>query len=283
MAKTRPGWELRAFIACLAFILLLGQANAHSGVERLMRVATNGTLVGKEGYPRGFIPRNSPAFQDEYYTYLIPPNGRAKIIQDDDKIAHPQQRVSNYTEPFKPLTAAPGDLIALQYQENGHTTLPGNQPNKTLNRGTVYIYGTPELSSDANLLDIHYKWNTAGTGGDGKGILLATRNFDDGRCYQINGQAISQDRQAKFPKKAEPPMDNVLWCQNDVALPPNLSVGKPYTLIWVWDWPTMDRANVPYPPSSAPGAAPGVDGALVKIPELCMYPPFPSHFLSVNL
>ncbi|KAH8906088.1 hypothetical protein BR93DRAFT_938603 [Coniochaeta sp. PMI_546] len=270
MAKTRPGWHTWGFVS-LFWVLLWSAlpAGAHTSVERLLRVAPNGTTIGAEGFPRGFWPRGAPGYFDNANIYLIPPNGPVdKVIRPDDKIAHPAQRTSNYTTANPPLKAAPGDMIVLQYQENGHTTLPNAQVNKTLNRGTVYIYGTPSLSTDANLLDIHYQWNAKGTGGDSKGKLLATRNFDDGRCYQDNTQEIATQRRQKYPKATEQPMGDNLWCQNDLALPVDLPAGKPYTLIWVWDWPTMDRANVTVPPSSAPGAAPGENGAKVKIPEL---------------
>ncbi|OIW26119.1 hypothetical protein CONLIGDRAFT_518973 [Coniochaeta ligniaria NRRL 30616] len=271
MAKTRPGWQNRVlapFLLFLSFALL--QVNAHSSVERLMRIAPNGTTIGAEGFPRGFWPRTAPGYYDNANIYLIPPDNttRLPIILPDDKIAHQFQHTSNYSTAYPPLKAAPGDMVILQYQENGHTTIPTAQVNKTLNRGTVYIYGTASLSPDANLLDIHYQWNAQGTGGDGKGQLLATRNFDDGRCYQDNKQAIAEQRRKQFPKTVEQPMGDNLWCQNDLALPADLPVGKPYTVIWVWDWPSMDRNDVAVPPSSAPGAAPGVDGARVVTPEL---------------
>jgi hypothetical protein len=256
----------------LAIILSALPVDAHSSVERLMRVAPNGTTVGKEGFPRGFWPRTAPGFYDNANIYLIPPDGNTgQAIQPDDKLAHASQRTSNYTAPYEPLTAAPGDMIVLQYQENGHVTLPNNQPNKTLNRGTVYIYGTADFNGDSNLLDIHYQWNQKGTGGDGKGTLLATRNFDDGQCYQDSSNPIADKRRQQFPKTTEQPMGVNLWCQNDLLLPKDLPVGKPYTLLWVWDWPYMDQANIKVPPSSAPGAAPGENGAKVHIPELCKY------------
>jgi hypothetical protein len=166
------------------------------------------------------------------------------------------------------LIASRGDKIALQYQENGHVTLPQNQANKPLNRGTVYIYGTTNLDPNTNLLDVLYKWTPDGTGGNRQGQLLATRNYDDGQCYQINNGNISRSRVVSFAKEAQDPMGANLWCQADVSLPNNLPVGKAYTLIWVWDWPTLDRPNVPFPPSSAPGALPGLNGTKVVTPEI---------------
>ena len=55
------------------------------------------------------------------------------------------------------------------YQENGHVTLPDNQPGKPANRGTVFVYGTTQPSPTDTLLAIHRVWNAAGTGGDQRG------------------------------------------------------------------------------------------------------------------
>lgn len=88
-------------------------------------------------------------------------------------------------------------------------------------------------------MDVHKVWNKEGTGGDKRGVLLATRNFDDGRCYQVNGDSISKQRQSEFPHTADQLMGVNLWCQSDIALPSNAPSGKPYTLYWVWDWPTL--------------------------------------------
>jgi hypothetical protein len=255
----------------LAILLSFTPTNAHSNVERLMRIAPNGTTIMPAGYPRGFFPRTAPGFFDKANSFLIPPNGPTKVLAPDLKLAHDWQRTANYTAPYNPLTAGPGDMIVLQYQENGHVSLPGNALNKTLNGGTVYIYGTADLSPDANLLDIHYQWNANGTGGDGKGRLLATRNYDDGQCHENNDKPIATQRAATYNKTIEQPMGTALWCQNDIVLPSDLAVGKPYTLIWVWDWPSMLEANVHYPPSSYNASTPGTNPSGIYIPELCKY------------
>lgn len=256
-------------IIAVVLLALVNSGLAHSNVERLMRIAPNGTMIGTEGYPRGFVSRTNPQYSDPAVGWLVPPNGNSKILQPDTKVASPPQRTANYSTDLPMLVAAPGDMIALQYQENGHVTIPDVQPNKTNNRGTVFIYGTTDLSPEANILDILYKWTADGTGGDGKGQLLATRNFDDGQCYQVNTNEISIQRQAEFSKPAEEPMGQNLWCQSDVKLPSDLAVGKPYTILWIWDWPTLDRPGVAIPPSSAPDAGPGPGGEVVVIPEIC--------------
>jgi hypothetical protein len=53
------------------------------------------------------------------------------------------------------LQAATGDAIALRYQENGHVTLPDNQPGKLANRGTVFVYSTTQPSLSDTLLGIY--------------------------------------------------------------------------------------------------------------------------------
>ena len=127
----------------------------------------------------------------------------------------------------------------MRYQENGHVTLPDNPPGKPPNRGTVYVYGTTQPRENDTLLAIHKVWNRSGTGGDGRGVLLSARGFDDGRCYQINDSPISTARQVLFPHEPDELMGADLWCQQDIALPENLPAGQPYTLYWVWDWPTL--------------------------------------------
>ncbi|KAH8880089.1 hypothetical protein GQ53DRAFT_613139, partial [Thozetella sp. PMI_491] len=227
---------------------------SHSWVEQTMRIASNGTMIGTPGFERSHFVRGSNGGGD--VVWLIPPDGRpdGKVIHTDDKIARPEQRAlssSSYTGNFNMLNAAPGDFVALQYQENGHVTLTQINPNKTLNGGTVYVYGTTNNDlTNVNLVDVHFSWTADGTGGDGKGKLIATRNYDDGQCYQINGQQTSVMRQQAFPKKAQNPMGADLWCQTDIQIPSDVPVGQVYTVIWVWDWPTMSETGVPVPPAS---------------------------------
>ncbi len=69
--------------------------------------------------------------QSQKKTWLLPPNGRAdgKVIHLDDKIANPRQRALSYPDQFGQVKAAPGDFVALQYQENGHVTKPSVAPS----------------------------------------------------------------------------------------------------------------------------------------------------------
>ncbi|KAL5341261.1 hypothetical protein BJX70DRAFT_64917 [Aspergillus crustosus] len=211
---------------------------AHSWVEQLMAIALNGSFVGTPGYPRGNVLRSNPAFSDNALVYLVPTNEDASLCRDSQ-----QQKVQ--TEGSPRLQVSAGGAIALRYQENGHVTLPATPPGKPDNRGTVYVYGTTDPKEKEKFQDVHKVWNEDGTGGDARGVLLAKRNYDDGRCYQVNGDSISQRRQKDFPHAPDPSMGNDLWCQSDIAIPNSAPSGKPYTLYWVWDWPTSAAAAPP--------------------------------------
>ena len=213
--------------------------SAHTWIEQMMVVAPNGTMVGNPGYARGNVLRSTPGFSDPTMVNLIPPNGGRTIntIFDTDLMCKSSQTTQTQTNGSPRLQAAPGANIALRYQENGHVTLPQNQPGKPANRGTVYVYGTTKPSPTDSLLGIHRVWTPDGTGGDGRGVLLSTQNFDDGQCYQVNSGSISVQRQAQFSHVATSLMGADLWCQQDIALPADAS--GTYTLYWVWDWPTL--------------------------------------------
>ncbi|KAL2013127.1 hypothetical protein VTN00DRAFT_652 [Thermoascus crustaceus] len=241
------------------FIFLLSTASSHSWIEQLMVIAPNGTFVGAPGYARGNVLRTAPGFSDTKMVNLIPPTNRAtNEILPTDTMCKDTQRKQIQTEGSPRLQAAPGAAVALRFQENGHVTLPQNQAGKPKNRGTVYVYGTTQPREDDTFLAIHNVWNRNGTGGDKRGILLSVQNFDDGRCYQINGGQISTQRQAKFPHQANQLMGADLWCQQDIALPSDVPPGKPYTLYWVWDWPT------------APGVDPNLPKGKNEIYTTCM-------------
>lgn len=231
----------------LAVFTVLSEVQGHSWVEQLQRIAKNGTMISPLGYQRGYVGRGDPGFKGDVSDDLwqIPPNGRAAgaVIYANDSICSPQQSTSNYTSEYPQLVTAPGDYISMRHQENGHVTLPTTQSNKPRNRGTIYIYGTEKPQADDALMSIHNVWNVDGTGGDGRGRLLATRNYDDGQCYQVNGGDISKSRQKQFSKVAANPQGEDLWCQADIQLPTDITVGANYTLYWVWDWPTLSESN----------------------------------------
>ncbi|KFY69659.1 hypothetical protein V496_00065 [Pseudogymnoascus sp. VKM F-4515 (FW-2607)] len=225
---------------CYVFLQLASTIRAHSWVEQLLVISSEGTFIGTPGYSRGNVLRAAPGFSDNQMVNLIPPNGRAagNIIFGTDLMCSSTQTKGNQTPNSPALIASPGDMIALRYQENGHVTEPFNQPGKPENRGTVYIYGTSEASDSDTLLNIHNVWNSEGTGGDQRGRLLSTQNFDDGQCYQINNSKISKARQGDFPHTADPLTGADLWCQVNITIPTSIAARGVYTLYWVWDWPT---------------------------------------------
>jgi hypothetical protein len=234
------------------FFLLLSCAkdiNAHTWVEQLSVIAPNGTFVGAPGYPRGNVLRTASDFSDTTMTFLIPPSSRANVtlVLPSDKLCKDTQQERTQTAGSPRLQASAGDAVALRYQENGHVTLPWNQPGKPANRGTVYVYGTTKPKVGEKILDVHGIWNSDGTGGDGRGVLLSKQNFDDGRCYQINSGNISQARQQEYPHQANQLMGADMWCQQDIKLPSTAPTSKLYTLYWVWDWPTLPGVDPTYP------------------------------------
>lgn len=228
-----------AQVALTSFITL---TCAHSWVEQLTVIDPNGTFTGAPGFVRGNVLRG-PGFSDPLMVNLLPPDGRpvtegTRGILKTDPMCKDSQKKQIQTDGSPRLQAAPGDLVALRYQENGHVTLPDNQIGKPANRGTVYIYGTNQPAETDTFLGIFKQWNKDGTGGDKRGKLLVAQDFDDGQCYQINGGSISVARQAQFPHLAAQPMGADLWCQNNIKLPSDAPTDKPYTLYWVWSWPT---------------------------------------------
>ncbi|KAI9814686.1 MAG: hypothetical protein M1832_005685 [Thelocarpon impressellum] len=231
--------RLSCALFCALWLFVIPHTDAHSWVEQLMVIAPNGSFIGSPGYPRGNVLRKNPSFSDTAMVWLLPPNGRAggKIL-DTDAMCRESQKNSQQTEGSPALQAAPGSMVALRYQENGHVTLPETTPGKSPNRGNVSIYGTTQPSSSDTLRSIHKVWTADGSGGDKRGRLLATQSYDDGQCYQVNGGSISGQRQGEFKHPASPESGMDLWCQNDIVLPADAPKGKKYTLYWVWDWPT---------------------------------------------
>lgn len=233
----------------LAILAIISSASAHSWVEQMRVIAPNGTFTGLPGYARGNFLRTATGFNDTTMTYLIPPDGQANVtvVYNTTKLCKDTQQTQTQTLHSPRLRVNAGDAVALRYQENGHVTLPWNQPGKPPNRGTVYVYGTSKPKVGETLLDVHGVWNWNGTGGDGRGMLLSEQNFDDGRCYQINTGNISEYRQGKYAHEANQLMGADLWCQQDIKIPASTPTGKMYTLYWVWDWPTRPDADPTYP------------------------------------
>ena len=242
-----------AAAALVALAILVSPTMAHSWVEELDVIdPKTGTFTGTPGYCRNNTKQTAPGFSDPLMVHVLPGLGQPTLEERDNTIPaldttgiFPNDTMCKHTQETQyqsngnpRLQAAPGDLLALRFQENGHVSLPQNQPGKQSNRGWIYVYGTTQPKFPELFLDIFGQWTTDGTGGDKRGKLLAKQPFDDGYCYQVNGGNISTYRQAKYPHTANQLMGANLWCQNDIALPTDVATGKPYVIYWVWDWPT---------------------------------------------
>ena len=222
-----------------------------------------GTFTGTPGYCRNNTKRTVPGFSDPLMVHILPGQGQPSIEQrdtipatdltgvtNDDKMCKMTQQTAFQADGSPRLQAAPGALVSLRYQENGHVTLPDNQKGKPKNRGTVYIYGTTQPKFPELFLDVFGKWTADGTGGDRRGRLLATQPFDDGYCYQVNSGNISTTRQAAHPHEPDQLMGANLWCQNNIAIPTDILMGT-FTIYWVWDWPTEPNVDPNLPKGKA--------------------------------
>jgi hypothetical protein len=138
----------------LSTVLIFGQVLAHTWNEQLT-IIENGLFNGRNGYPRGYVSRSTTSFSDDMMTYLLPPSvsGRTKV-NGSDLLCSPTQRSANQTNNYPRLTASPGAYIAMKYLENGHVTMPGNQPGKPNGAGTIYVFGTIEPNNNELLMDV---------------------------------------------------------------------------------------------------------------------------------
>lgn len=222
-------------IAAATISLLAGlqAASAHSWVETIRLIGADGTYKGEAGYPIGYVDRAAPGFNDVAV--------QNKILDTTTNPAVCKPLAGAY-QTYKRLSAAAGDYVALQYQENGHVTDP-TQTLRPFRGGNVYVYGTQEHQDGDGINDVLNAWTADGQGGNGKGRLLATHYYDDGVCYQNRGGAagfpVYTERSAKY---GEPEVA----CQTDFQLPADLPASGKYTVMWVWDWPRIidDAQNV---------------------------------------
>lgn len=217
---------------------------AHSWVEQLANIAPNGSFVAEYGYPRGFVDKGAPNFDQNADNWMMPPLQRQPhFINRDDHLCHPSQRVAYQTTNYPRLQTIPGGMIAMRYAENGHATIPEGGRNlmgKPERAGTVFVFGTQQPRQDETLFEV-LQWTRDGSGGDGRGHLLSSQNFDDGRCYQLgNGAIAANSRKERTPNPLleQPGSEHELLCESDVMIPDNVPFKKPYTVYWVWQWPT---------------------------------------------
>ncbi|KAI0390593.1 hypothetical protein F5Y17DRAFT_51356 [Xylariaceae sp. FL0594] len=216
--------------AAIALLATTPGANAHTWVEFLYHIDSNGAFTGDPGYPIGYQPRAQGVSDDVHQNKILDTSSNPVVCKPLS---------SSNTAKYPPLKAAAGDYIAMQYQENGHVTQP-EQTARPYRGGNVYVYGTLQHQDSDGINDVLNAWTLDGKGGNQKGKLLATHFFDDGQCYQdAPGNPIAQDRKSKYGLKE-------LFCQTDVQLPEDLPSEGTYTLMWVWNWPRIisDSQNV---------------------------------------
>lgn len=231
-------------LVAVAVCGLLQDVSGHTWIEQLRSINDQGKFVGEYGYPRGMKAKTDPGYTGDSMNWQLPQNSfGTPFINSTMPLCHPDQRQAKQSQDNYPrLKAVPGKFIAMRYMENGHVSLPNNQIGKPEKGGTIFVYGTTSPKEDEKLFDV-LQWSADGQGGDKRGVLLSTSNFDDGRCYEKNDSPVSQARQKEFPNFAigqvsDGPGNYPLFCETDTALPNNTQVGKAYTLYWVWQWNT---------------------------------------------
>lgn len=226
------------FTTTLAALAVAPFATGHSWVEQLRNVNSKGTYVGDYGYPRGYVGKSDPTFNGDAMNWMLPLPPKV-FIDETAPLCHTAQTTQKQSsEKYPRLQSVAGGFVAMRYSENGHVTLvdPATGAGKPEKGGTVFVYGTTEPKEDEKLMDV-LKWTKNGTG---RGVLLATNNFDDDRCYEINETPISKERQVTFPNYALGQTSGKfpLMCDTNVQIPTTAPEGKPYTLYWVWQWNT---------------------------------------------
>jgi hypothetical protein len=227
-------------LLCLG--LLSSTVAAHTWIEQMQVIGTNGSYVGDYGYPRGYVSRTDAGFDGFSNKWQLPsPDTDTSRTRITDKMlaCHPNQRTPNYSQQYPKLSVAPGAYVAMKYLENGHVTQPFIPAGKPEGSGTVWIYGTYEPNDAETLVNV-LSWTADGKGGNGKGFLMAAQNYDDGRCYQINQSPTSVNRQMTDGNHApgQPTSQLEQWCESNVLVPSNSQVGKTLTVYWVWGWAT---------------------------------------------
>jgi hypothetical protein len=217
-----------------ALAAAISVALGHTWGEQLRNINDKGQYVGAYGYMRGYRVRGGPNYNEDALVQRMPAsNNDGKIfITADQFLCHENQREQKQaSDRFPRLQTAPGNFVAIRYQENGHVTTADTIVGKPEKGGTVYVYGTTDPKSDEKLIDI-LQWTQDGKGGNKRGVLLAMNDYDDGRCYLNNETPIAQER-----KKADPaymagtpqigPANSVMYCETDVKLPDTIGQGKP--------------------------------------------------------
>ncbi|ETS74781.1 hypothetical protein PFICI_13265 [Pestalotiopsis fici W106-1] len=210
-------------VKTLAVMAAAKTVEAHTWVEMIRRISSSGAFVGETGYAMGHMNRTDTGFADTaVQVKFLDVTSNPAVCGDIGK--------AGYTNAAYPqLSASPGEYVAMQYAENGHVSFPDLTPRGYLG-GNVMIYATTEDVTDVGINDALYSWNAEGTGGNGKGKLIASHFFDDGQCFENpNSSPIRDERAAKTNVSS-------LLCQSVAQLPEDLETDGTVNLLWIWDW-----------------------------------------------
>ncbi|KAI7773733.1 hypothetical protein LA080_010030 [Diaporthe eres] len=219
----------------LFLLLLSGCASAHTWLEALLSITSNGSFASTPGFPRGFVARSDTSFSDNSMTYRITAKNATTPL------CHPSQQVANgYNNPQYPrLNASAGSWISLTYQENGHVSAPQVPEGRPYRSGNVYVYASTTLR-DEEFASVHGNWTADNSLESGR--LIATHFFDDEICFQNQG---SNPSPINSHRKAAAKNLSSVNCQTDIQLPDDIT-SDVLALYWVWDWslwPNMDNTS----------------------------------------
>jgi hypothetical protein len=256
------GSILKAFVAAVAVAPMV---TGHTWIEQLRNVNEKGQYVGEYGYPRGMKSKTDPGYNGDAMNWELPAQQKKVFIDETTPLCHTAQtKQVQSSQKYPRLQAVAGGFVAMRYMENGHVTLvdPATGLGKPEHGGTVFVYGTTEPLENEKLVNVLH-WTKDGKGGDKRGVLLATNDFDDGRCYEVNNTPTSQERRVSDPNFAmgqagDGPGNYPLFCETNVQVPKTAAAGKPYTFYWVWQWNT------------APGVDPGLPTGKDQYYTTCM-------------
>lgn len=239
----------RFLTATLAALAVAPLAMGHTWIEQLRNVNDKGEYVGEYGYPRGMVSKTDKGYSGDSMNWLLPVQPKV-FIDETSPLCHTSQtKQEQSSDKYPRLQAVPGGFVAMRYMENGHVTMvdPATGLGKPEKGGTVFVYGTTEPKEDEKLVDV-LRWSQDGAGGDKRGVLLATNDFDDGRCYEVNATPTSEERRVSDPNFAmgqasDGPGNYPLFCETNVQLPEDVTQGKLYTVYWVWQWNTAPNVD----------------------------------------
>lgn len=153
-----------------------------------------------------------------------------------DKMCRDSQQTPVYTPGFPMLKAAPGSLVRVAHNENGHTSKPTRRPEWSLATpdgeiiqvtGDIEYYTlTPEI---ATMTLQQFRSN--------KPKLLTKQAYDDGICTEpSSGQGT--DTKINHERHAAAGLNENLTieCGTHIQIPPDAKPGQVLSFLWVWDF-----------------------------------------------